>query len=182
MPLRVPSLREHPEDIPALVAHFSDQSAKEAGSLRKRISDKAMEKLIQHTWPGNVRELRNFIERVYILTPGDFADVHDLRFAGLATDNQWDANSLDGSHGDSNLGSELSTFRDARAEFEKNYILKKIIKKINFICKRILIKYKKIWLITYKKIKTLFPEFVNIRIFSLSLLIVVLKAYRRAVP
>lgn len=118
IPIRVPSLREHAEDIPALVAHFSDQAAKEAGTMRKQISEKAMQMMIDHTWPGNVRELRNFIERVYILTPGDFADVHDLRFAGLAMESQ--------KGGESSPGAELSTFRDARAEFEKQYILKKI--------------------------------------------------------
>ena len=119
MPFRVPSLREHIEDIPALVAYFSDHAAKEAGSFRKAISDKAMALMLQHTWPGNVRELKNFIERVYILTPGDFVDVHDLRFAGLATD-------ILTSEGAAVSGTELSTFREARAEFEKHYLLKKI--------------------------------------------------------
>lgn len=117
MPFRVPSLREHSEDIPALVAHFSDQAAKEAGSMRKKISDKAMQLMIDHSWPGNVRELRNFMERVYILTPGDFVDVHDLRFAGLADEKAGNGGFA---------GTELSTFREARAEFEKEYILKKI--------------------------------------------------------
>jgi two-component system nitrogen regulation response regulator NtrX len=61
-----------------------------------------------------VIELKNFIERIYILTPGEFVDVHDLRFAGLL--------GL-GSGGDS---AGLSTFREARAQFEKEYLLKKI--------------------------------------------------------
>jgi two-component system nitrogen regulation response regulator NtrX len=115
--LRVPSLREHIEDIPALVAHFSDQSAREAGTMRKQISDKAMELMMTYSWPGNVRELRNFIERLYILTPEDFVDIHDLRFAGLADE---------GSKPSGFPGSDLSTFREARAEFERQYILKKI--------------------------------------------------------
>jgi two-component system nitrogen regulation response regulator NtrX len=118
MPFRVPSLREHAEDIPALVSYFSDQSAKEAGTLRKQISDKAMLTMTEYIWPGNVRELKNFIERLYILTPGDYIDVHDLRFAGLQS-------SADSSSGDSS-SSFLSTFREARAEFEKQYLLKKI--------------------------------------------------------
>lgn len=117
MPFRVPSLREHPEDIPALVSYFSDQSAKEAGTLRKQISAKAMQAMVDYSWPSNVRELKNFIERVYILTPSDFIDVHDLRFAGLPSQQTVE---------DQSGGSELSTFREARAQFEKQYLLKKI--------------------------------------------------------
>ncbi len=120
MPFRVPSLREHSEDIPALVSYFSDQAAKEAGSFRKAISEKAMAMMVAHSWPGNVRELKNFIERVYILTPGEFVDVHDLRFAGLAME------SSESSSSTGSAGGELSTFREARAEFEKQYLLKKI--------------------------------------------------------
>ena len=61
-----------------------------------------------------MRELRNFIERVYILTPGDYVDVHDLRFAGLIETGE--PVSADG----------LLTFREARAHFEKEFLEKKI--------------------------------------------------------
>lgn len=111
---KVPSLREHGEDIPALVEHFSDQIAKEGGFVKKTFSVQAMELMRTHTWPGNVRELKNFIERVYILTPEENVDVHDLRFAGLA-----------GGLGAQNQ-TDLPTFREARAKFEKEYLLKKI--------------------------------------------------------
>ena len=112
---KVPSLREHPEDIPALVEHFSDHAAKEAGMLKKGISSGALEMMEAHTWPGNVRELKNFIERVYILTPEEVIDVHDLRFAGLAG----------GAAGGGDF-TGLPTFREARAKFEKEYLEKKI--------------------------------------------------------
>jgi two-component system nitrogen regulation response regulator NtrX len=111
--LNVPALREHPEDIPALVQHFSDQAAKDGGFGRKQFSIQAMDVLCSHAWPGNVRELQNFIERVYILTPGEFIDVHDVYFAGLAG-------------GDSFGGKQMGTFREARSQFEKEYLLKKI--------------------------------------------------------
>jgi two-component system, NtrC family, nitrogen regulation response regulator NtrX len=78
-----------------------------------------MEMMVTHSWPGNVRELKNFIERVYILTPGEFVDVHDLRFAGLASESSDPARA-------GGIDTELSTFREARAEFEKQYLLKKI--------------------------------------------------------
>ena len=112
--LPVPALRERSEDIPALVSHFCDIVAKEGGFSKKEFSLHAMEAMISHSWPGNVRELRNFIERVYILTPGEFVDVHDLRFAGLP------------GAGGGNAASELATFREARAQFEKEYLLQKI--------------------------------------------------------
>jgi two-component system nitrogen regulation response regulator NtrX len=110
MPIRVPSLRERREDIPALISHFGDISAKEDGQ-RKKFSEKAILWMREHSWPGNVRELKNFIERLYILTPGDFVDVHDVRFAGL-------------SHGSD--GADESSFREARAQFEKEYLVKKL--------------------------------------------------------
>jgi two-component system, NtrC family, nitrogen regulation response regulator NtrX len=112
--VKVPPLREHIEDIPALTRHFADISIRESGFLPKRISEAALKELAEHKWPGNVRELKNFIERLYILTPGDFIDAHDLRFAGLHLS---DANS--------GTGTALN-FRDARSVFEKDYLVQKI--------------------------------------------------------
>jgi len=114
--LRIPALRERKEDIPVLVSYFSDMISRDSGQVKKQLSEQAMAKMVEHSWPGNVRELKNFIERVYILTPGDFVDVHDLRFAGLVGGD--DSLSLSEEH--------LSTFREARAQFEKEYLIKKI--------------------------------------------------------
>lgn len=116
IPFHVPALREHPEDVPALVSYFADHVTRESGYMKKVISEKAMEKLMTYQWPGNVRELKNFIERVYILTPGEFIDVHDLRFAGL----------VDATDEGGLSAQDLSTFREARAEFEKEYLVRKI--------------------------------------------------------
>lgn len=113
IPFRTPPLREHPEDIPSLVIHFSEIFAREGGYRRKFFSEKAMDRLKIYLWPGNIRELRNFVERLYILTPGDFIDVQDLKFAGLAQN----------AHSDE---AESQSFREARARFEKEYLLKKI--------------------------------------------------------
>jgi two-component system nitrogen regulation response regulator NtrX len=115
IPFHVPALRERDGDIPSLITHFSEQFAREGGYRYKAFSEKAMEKLKAHTWPGNVRELRNFIERIYILTPGDTVDVHDLKFAGLPTNDK-----------EEDFSAEISNFREARAKFEKEYLLKKI--------------------------------------------------------
>jgi len=113
----MPPLRERSEDIYSLVAHFSDIAAKQMASLRKTISEQGLKLMLKHSWPGNVRELQNFIERVYILTPSDFVDIHDLKFAGLI--DKKSSNSI----ADLN---DFSTFREARAEFEKEFLIKKI--------------------------------------------------------
>ncbi|WP_413580542.1 sigma-54-dependent transcriptional regulator [Bdellovibrio sp. HCB288] len=116
IPFRVPALREHPEDIPVLVSYFSDNVSRESGFPKKAISEQAMNKMLAYQWTGNVRELKNFIERVYILTPGEFVDVHDLRFAGLIDKGDEQGFEMQ----------DLSTFREARAQFEKEYLLRKI--------------------------------------------------------
>ncbi|MEK6628078.1 MAG: sigma-54 dependent transcriptional regulator [Bdellovibrionota bacterium] len=115
--MQMPPLRDRPEDIYSLVVHFSDIAAKQMASLRKTISEQGMKLMQKHSWPGNVRELQNFIERVYILTPSDFVDVHDLKFAGLIEKKSTNTTS------DLN---DFSTFREARAEFEKDFLIKKI--------------------------------------------------------
>ncbi|MCB9025170.1 MAG: sigma-54-dependent Fis family transcriptional regulator [Bdellovibrionaceae bacterium] len=114
IPFKVPSLKDRIGDITALVKHFSEQFSRESGFREKLISDEAYSVMTNYSWPGNVRELKNFIERLYILTPSDFIDVHDLKFAGLSLET------------DSVLGMTNVDFREARALFEKEFILQKI--------------------------------------------------------
>lgn len=114
-------LRMRSEDIYPLVQHFSDAIAKQLAVTRKTISEQGIKHLEKHSWSGNVRELKNFIERVYILTPSDYVDVHDLKFAGLI-DKKQNLNKEDSQTTDSGF----ATFREARAEFEKDYLIKKI--------------------------------------------------------
>jgi two-component system nitrogen regulation response regulator NtrX len=118
IPCHVPSLRERADDVPSLITHFSEQFAKEGAYRHKVFSEQAIARLRGYGWPGNVRELRNFIERIYILTPGEFVDVHDLRFAGLPNPQ--------GSESSTDDSDDISNFREARAKFEKEYLLKKI--------------------------------------------------------
>ncbi len=70
-PVRLPALRERPEDIPLLVRHFVDLCARRMQKQVERVPKEAMEILLTHPWPGNVRELQNFIERAVILSPGN---------------------------------------------------------------------------------------------------------------
>jgi formate hydrogenlyase transcriptional activator len=66
-PLRVPALRERPEDIPLLISFFVTTLAKKLGKPLEGFSRSAMEQLIRYPWPGNVRELQNIVERAAIL-------------------------------------------------------------------------------------------------------------------
>ncbi|MFZ1773376.1 MAG: sigma-54 dependent transcriptional regulator [Rhizobiaceae bacterium] len=74
VPVVVPPLSERRDDIPALVEHFMQQIAAQAGIKPRRIADDAMAVLQAHNWPGNVRQLRNNIERLLILARSDDPD------------------------------------------------------------------------------------------------------------
>jgi len=65
--IRLPPLREHKEDIPALVEHFIATLAPQLGVPAIEVTPHEMEFLAQYDWPGNVRELRNLIERSLIV-------------------------------------------------------------------------------------------------------------------
>jgi len=67
-PIRIPPLRERPEDIPLLVRYFVQKYARRMEKEIESIPAAAMRKLTAWHWPGNIRELENFIERSVILT------------------------------------------------------------------------------------------------------------------
>jgi formate hydrogenlyase transcriptional activator len=69
-PIRIPPLRERPEDIPLLVRYFAQKYAQRMEKQIESIPAAAIKKLTQWHWPGNIRELENFIERAVILTRG----------------------------------------------------------------------------------------------------------------
>jgi DNA-binding NtrC family response regulator len=78
LPISLPPLRSHPEDIPLLVEYFIDAFNEE---FRKRVlgATPAAYALLQgYGWPGNVRELRNVIERAMLLSDGDRLDAQDF--------------------------------------------------------------------------------------------------------
>jgi transcriptional regulator with GAF, ATPase, and Fis domain len=69
-PITTPPLRDHPEDIPILVRHFTKKYAAKMGRRIDKIPSETMRALVSWQWPGNVRELENFIERSVILSSG----------------------------------------------------------------------------------------------------------------
>ena len=71
VPIRMPSLRERPQDIPALAGYFLDDFCRRNNFKPKRFEDGVDDDLVRYHWPGNIRELRNTVERMAILTTGD---------------------------------------------------------------------------------------------------------------
>src|SRR5258706_6877352 len=67
-PVELPPLRDRPEDIGLLAAHFVDLVARRLNRPEVRLTDQALEQLTAYDWPGNIRELRNVIERAVILS------------------------------------------------------------------------------------------------------------------
>ncbi len=78
IPVRIPPLRERPEDVEALVEHFASQFAAENNFRRKVFGPGVMEAFRRHNWRGNVRELRNTVERLMIMVDEDEVRADDL--------------------------------------------------------------------------------------------------------
>ncbi len=77
--LKMPALRERPDDIAMLARHFIEKYTKELGKPMRPLSNEACRTLVRYSWPGNVRELENIIERAIILSKSpDRIDVEDL--------------------------------------------------------------------------------------------------------
>jgi len=74
-PVRVPALRERPEDIPQLVRHFVRQFSRKTLRRIETIPADTMDALVSYHWPGNVRELQNVIERAVIVSQGSILRV-----------------------------------------------------------------------------------------------------------
>ncbi len=88
--LRVPSLRERPDDVPLLLEHFVTEFVDRHRLPRPAIADEARARLLRYDWPGNVRELRNVVERLVVRAHGGqvrFADLPaEVRDWALATE------------------------------------------------------------------------------------------------
>jgi DNA-binding NtrC family response regulator len=69
--VRVPALRERPNDIEPLALHFIDKYSQVNDVPARKLSEAARQKIVGHTWRGNVRELENVIERAVLLCQGD---------------------------------------------------------------------------------------------------------------
>src|SRR6202522_2076498 len=81
VPIDIPALREHKEDIPGLANLFLERFTKDTGRAEKiaGISPAAVQLLVGHYWPGNVRELQNVIERACALATGKQLEASDIQ-------------------------------------------------------------------------------------------------------
>jgi formate hydrogenlyase transcriptional activator len=84
-PVHVPALRERPEDIPPLVAHFAEKYGGRFGRKISRIERNTLDVLQAHNWPGNVRELENTVERAVILSQNGVLRVEAGLLPAVAT-------------------------------------------------------------------------------------------------
>jgi two-component system nitrogen regulation response regulator NtrX len=71
VPIRVPGLRERPQDVPALIEYFLGEFCSRNNFRSKTVNPEIIPVLQSYPWPGNVRELKNVVERMIILTPGE---------------------------------------------------------------------------------------------------------------
>jgi formate hydrogenlyase transcriptional activator len=96
-PIRIPPLRERPEDILLLVRYFAQKYGRRMQKQIESISAVAMRKLSSWHWPGNIRELENFIERSVILTHGAAlqAPISELGNNGRNAPGTYEANDRD---------------------------------------------------------------------------------------
>ncbi len=112
MPVRVPALRERPEDIPLLAQHFLEEAGRRLKRAVKGIVPDSLQALVRYPWPGNVRELENVIERAVIVSREDVLTGLERFLGGPA-----------GAHAPVDLS---LPFRDAKArvveEFERAYV------------------------------------------------------------
>ena len=108
IPFLVPPLRERREDIPVLARYFMRVFSAEHGRPAKDFSSEALDMLVDYSWPGNVRELRNEIERLVIMAPDAVIQTDDLSLPN------------------GNSGSRASTLHEARAQYEREFILSKL--------------------------------------------------------
>ncbi|MFQ5839492.1 MAG: sigma-54-dependent transcriptional regulator [Candidatus Methylomirabilales bacterium] len=118
IPIEVPPLRKHRDDIGPLAEHFLGGFCAEYGKRSKRLSPEALQLLRHHAWPGNVRELKNVIERLVIMVSGETVEGRDVvpMLQGRPIGGEGDGSRVDPSE-------DIGSLRQARARFEQEYIV-----------------------------------------------------------
>ena len=117
IPLRIPPLRDRKEDIPLLVAQFIKDFALKEGDPEKEVTDEVLAVLMKHNWPGNVRELKNIIERLVIMTQTRVISKCDL--FPLFEEGRQETVLVEPEI-------TLDSFRAAKQDFERQYIIRKL--------------------------------------------------------
>jgi two-component system nitrogen regulation response regulator NtrX len=119
IPFHVPALRDRKSDISRLATHFLEYFCSKESRDSKVLDDEAMQIIKNYSWPGNVRELKNLIERLVIMSPGSTITPSQLpqsisyKHQSTATDK-------------GSINVLADTFRTAKEEFEKLFLLQKL--------------------------------------------------------
>ena len=108
VPIYLPPLRERPADIPLLAQHFLQRFRQETGKAIDGFDPDTLQQMMLYEWPGNVRELANVVERAVVLATNNqiSPDLLHLRKRQLESPQKG-----------------LLTFKEARAQFEKTYLI-----------------------------------------------------------
>lgn len=121
VPIDMPPLRDHPEDIPALTVYFAQQYSLQSGIPACDCTPNCLRAMELYEWPGNVRELRNAIERMMIVTGGgEVSDPAQISPA-VAGKSQEGGSSESAERTDEKRFMALQ-LREAREAFESNYL------------------------------------------------------------
>jgi DNA-binding NtrC family response regulator len=115
VPVYVPPLREHREDVPELLAFYVDRFVEREGLAYRHFSVAAQNRLRHYDWPGNVRELKNLVQRLLILGSGEEIGIDEIEATLTASAPQAAA--------PADLGLPLDLpLREAREQFERAYL------------------------------------------------------------
>ena len=113
VPIRVPPIREHYEDIPELLEYYVNFFVEQEGLSYKHFTTAAQNRLRRYSWPGNLRELKNLVQRLLILGDTESIELQEVETAL-------------GEQHDTETGENLYNFdiplRQARERFEKAYL------------------------------------------------------------
>ena len=118
LPLQIPPLREHTEDIPELLDFYIDYYVRNENLNPRRFTNDAYNFLSNYNWPGNIRELRNLVQRLLILGADEEIDIYEIELAlGKRV--------ISKTKQSYNFDFELP-LRAAREQFEKSYLQHKL--------------------------------------------------------
>lgn len=113
VPLKVPPLREHYEDIPELLEFYVNYFVQQDGLPYRRFTTAAQNRLRRYNWPGNIRELKNLVQRMLILGNSELIELAEVEAA---------LGEQPGSRDAADLRNFDLPLREARERFEKAYL------------------------------------------------------------
>ncbi len=116
--LNIPPIRDRKEDLPDLIDFFIDKVKKEQKKIDIRVNSEVKDELINYNYPGNIRELKNIIERMIALSKNGLVTKDELLIFNKC--NKYEKN---------------TTFKEAKAKFEQEYIIEKLRENLGNVAK-----------------------------------------------